>query len=193
MSKLLIDLPEEILGQRVMIRPYRPGDGAAVFEAVNETRDNLLPWIPWANEHQTIEESEAMVRRACGNFILREDLTMAIFQLETGRYLGGTGLHRIDWNARAFEIGYWIRASGQGQGYVSETVLALTQMALDRLSANRVFIRCAEGNNRSWAVPERLGFHYEGTLLNQVRESDGTLHNMRHYVMTPEIWAARLI
>jgi RimJ/RimL family protein N-acetyltransferase len=78
--------------------------------------------------------------------------------------LGGSGLARIDWTIRRFEIGYWLRESAVGFGYVSETVQLLTCLAFDRLEASRVEIRMDVRNTRSRAVPERLGFVYEGRL-----------------------------
>ncbi len=39
---ILLDLPDEICGERVLVRPYRFGDGRALFEAVEESRDHIL-------------------------------------------------------------------------------------------------------------------------------------------------------
>jgi ribosomal-protein-serine acetyltransferase len=41
---------------------------------------------------------------------------------------------------------------------------AMTTAAFADLHLNRVQIRCAVGNQRSSAVPRRLGYQYEGTL-----------------------------
>ncbi len=41
---------------------------------------------------------------------------------------------------------------------------ALVDYAFAKLQLNRVEIRCATGNLRSQAIPERLGFTREGTL-----------------------------
>ena len=56
------------------------------------------------------------------------------------------------------------------------------------LAANRVFLRVAESNIRSWRIPERLGFVHEGTVANEIRDAEGTLHAIRYYGMTPEQW-----
>ena len=41
-----IDLPDELLGPRVRLRPYREADAQALWEAVDESRASLEPWIP---------------------------------------------------------------------------------------------------------------------------------------------------
>ncbi|WP_084178970.1 GNAT family N-acetyltransferase [Fimbriimonas ginsengisoli] len=185
---ILIDLPSELRGPRVLVRPYRPGDGAALQEAVSLSREHLKPWMPWADAHTTVDESEALVRRFDARWRLREDLGVGIWDIETGRYLGGSGLHRIDWDVRRFEIGYWIRADAAGKGYVTEAAGLLCQLAFGPLEANRVLIRCATENRRSAAIPIRLGFLYEGTHRNEGRRTDGLLFDMEVYGMTADRW-----
>ena len=48
---------EELRGERVLVRPYRESDAQALFEAMIESREHLRPWMPFADEHQTVEES----------------------------------------------------------------------------------------------------------------------------------------
>ncbi|HEV2122842.1 MAG TPA: hypothetical protein VGW38_08720 [Chloroflexota bacterium] len=52
-----IPLLEAFPGRRVLIRPYETTDAAAVREAVAESREDLRPWIPWADSHQSLEET----------------------------------------------------------------------------------------------------------------------------------------
>jgi RimJ/RimL family protein N-acetyltransferase len=112
----------------------------------------------------SVDDALATTRRLRARWLLREDVTLGIFDRQTGRLLGGSGLHRIDWTIRRFEIGYWLRESAVGHGYVTEAVQVLTRFAFEHLSANRVEIRMDTRNTRSRAVPERLGFVYEGCL-----------------------------
>ncbi len=166
MNPLLIEVPERLETERLLIAAPRPGIGAAMSLAIAESIADLSPWMPWAQQVPSIEETEATMRRAQADFILRKDLTYQIYDRasEGRRLLGGTGLHRMDWDARRFEIGYWIRRSVQGNGYVTEAVLALTAMAFEQLRARRVEVRMGETNLKSRAVAERCGFELEGIL-----------------------------
>ncbi|HZT42355.1 MAG TPA: GNAT family N-acetyltransferase [Chthonomonadaceae bacterium] len=188
-ARILRELPEELVGKRVIVRPYRPGDGAALFEAIDESREHLAPWMPWTKEHKTPDDSEAYARRSQARWLLREDLGVGLWERETGRYLGGSGLHRIQWDVPSFEIGYWIRASAEGKGYMTEAVRLLCRLAFDTLEANRVFIRCDSRNTRSAAIPRRLGFQHEATLRNDARSLSGELRDTFHFAMTPEDYA----
>jgi RimJ/RimL family protein N-acetyltransferase len=168
MEPLLIDVPERIGTERFILRCPQPGDGAAINAAVIDTLGDLQPWMPWAQAAPTLEQSEALCRRDHARFQLREDLVFLIFEREPdgseGVLVGSSGLHRIDWTVRRFEIGYWRRAGLPGQGIVTEAVRALNRMAFDRLDARRVEIRMDDSNVPSRKVAERAGFRFEGLL-----------------------------
>jgi RimJ/RimL family protein N-acetyltransferase len=110
---------------------------------------------------------------------------VGFFEVTTGRYLGGSGLHSRGWDVPAFEIGYWVRASAEGHGYVAETVKLLTDFAFTSLGAQRVMIRCDARNTRSAAVAERLGFVREAHLRNDARSADGELRDTLIFSLIP--------
>ncbi len=188
---ILRELPAEITSERVLIRPYRAGDGAALWEAVAESREHIKPWLPWGDLHKTPEDSEIFVRMMHAKWLTREDMPMGIWDLSSGRYLGGTGLHRINWDVPCFEIGYWLRKSAEGHGYISEASWLLTQMCFETLHAQRVEIHVAGGNVRSAAVPLRLGFIHEATLRNKTKITTGEVRDMLIFSMIPEEYAAK--
>src|SRR5262249_23649796 len=92
-----------------------------------------------------------------------------------------------------FEIGYWVRRTREGQGYVSEAVRGLARFALRTLGAQRVEIHCSHRNERSQRVAERCGFTLDARLRNQAREPDGTLRDTLVYSLVPDDAAARAL
>lgn len=177
MDPILIEFPESFESERLLIRAPLWGDGAAINEAVKESIEQLRPWMPWAQSISTIEQSEADIRRARLHFLERKDLRLILVHKNTGQIVGSSGLHRIDWQARKFEIGYWVRTSFERQGYVTEAVNAITRFSLEELHANRIEIRCDSRNTRSARVAERLGFRLEGILRNDACAVDGSLRD----------------
>jgi RimJ/RimL family protein N-acetyltransferase len=161
---VLVDLPDELVSPRIVVRPLGDDDAPGLWEAIEESRGTLGDWMPWVDDYRSPDDALAFARRSRAKWLTREELGVGIFDRQTGRLLGGSGLARIDWTIRRFEIGYWLRESAVGFGYVSETVKLLTCLAFDRLEASRVEIRMDVRNTRSRAVPERLGFVYEGRL-----------------------------
>lgn len=172
-----ISFPERLLGRRVLLRPYEMSDARTVREAVEESRAELRPWMPWWETHRTLEESIDFCARSRARWLLRENMNLGIWERETGRYLGGSGFHNPDWEIRKFEIGYWVRSAAVGRGYVTEAVKVLTRAAFEQLGANRVEIRCDARNERSRRVAERCDYLLEGTLRRDARATDGRLRD----------------
>jgi RimJ/RimL family protein N-acetyltransferase len=167
---ILLEFPYSFDTERLTIRGPLPGDGEKVHAAVVESVNELRPWMPWAaGKILSVEEYEIRLREGQMKFLSREDLWMMILLKGTNTIIGGTGLHRIDWNVPKFEIGYWVRTSYARQGYITEAVAALTDFALNTLGAKRVEIRCDERNVRSAAIPQRLDFVHEATLRHDDR------------------------
>jgi RimJ/RimL family protein N-acetyltransferase len=187
---VLLDFPDQIETERLIIRAPRPGDGPAINEAVCASLEHLRPWMPWAQHVPTLEESEATVRQGAARWITREDLWMMIIRKADGLWLGGSGLHRIRWDVPRFEIGYWIRPEAEGQGYVSEAVRAITSFAFGTLHAERVEIHCEAANTRSAAVAQRCGYTLEGRLRSHSRNNQGELVDDLIFSMLPPEWEA---
>jgi RimJ/RimL family protein N-acetyltransferase len=186
-------IPDAIETDRLILRSPMPGDGHAVNEAILETWDALHRWMPWARERPTVAETEQRARQFRANFVSRVDLPMFMFLREQPAVaVGGTGLHRMDWTVPRFEIGYWVRRSFEGNGYVSEAVRALTRLAFGPLGAQRVEIHCSHRHERSQRVAERCGFVLEGRLRNQRRETTGELRDTLVYALLPSDLATHI-
>lgn len=190
---VLLDLPDAIETERLVLRSPMPGDGPALNEAILDTWDALHHWMPWARERPTVEHTEQIARQFRANYITRTDLPMIMFLRDGATVVGSTGLHRMDWTVPRFEIGYWVKRTYEGQGYVSEAVRALARFAFRTLEAERVEIHCSHRNVRSQKVAERCGFVLEGRLRNHGREPTGDLRDMMIYSLVPEDAAAQAL
>ena len=110
---ILIDLPEALVGERVLLRPYRANDAPALWEAIDESRAHRGPWMPWVSGYTGCDDARRSIARTQAHWLLRDgELTFAI-HARGGRFLGACGLKPVDWSLRTFEIGYWLRASAQ--------------------------------------------------------------------------------
>jgi hypothetical protein len=45
---ILVDVPEQFVGARILLRPLADADVAAVHTAIGESREHLQPWMPCA-------------------------------------------------------------------------------------------------------------------------------------------------
>ena len=183
--RTLQPIAEELRGERVIVRPYRLDDAEALFGAVTESREHLRPWMPWAGEHQGVEETRDFIIHTQARWLLRESFTLGVFALDTGRLLGGSGFTPTHWDIGAFEIGYWLRAGAEGRGYITESTRLIADYLFDGLGAQRVQILCDARNTRSAAVPQRLGFTREALLRHYTLAADGTVEDTLVFAMIP--------
>jgi RimJ/RimL family protein N-acetyltransferase len=160
--------PYRIVTERLVLRCWEPRDAPLLKDAVDTSIDHLLPWMPWAaHEPQSLEEKVDLLRLFRGNFDLGTDFVYGIFNRDESEAVGGTGLHtRIA--PEAYEIGYWTRASRAGEGLGREATAALTRVAFELTDVERIEIRCDPANDRSRAIPRKLGYTEEATLRRRL-------------------------
>jgi ribosomal-protein-serine acetyltransferase len=168
-APLLLDIPDFIETERLLLRAPRPGDGAMRHQALLESQVELAPWMYWAVGDLDPNESESFVRQGAAEWLTREKLPLQIIRKSDGAYAGELRLHHIQWDIPSLELGYWLHSKMHGQGYITEAVLAATKFAFEQLSAERVEIRCDARNEASAKVARRCGFIQEGLLRNHER------------------------
>ena len=186
-NPLLLEVPALMETARLVLRPPRAGDGEVLFQAVSETLPELRQFIasvPWVAAEQSVENSEIYCRLAQSNFVARKDFPYLLFDRASSQLVGCVGLHRPDWSVPKMEVGYWCRTSHTGNGYITEAIAALVQMAQDVFCPVRLDLVTDEANAASRAVADRSGFALEGILRNERRAPDGQLRNTCIYART---------
>lgn len=133
-----------------------------LFELTDRNRQYLRQWLPWLDSAQTMDDTRHFIKDALQQFAANEGFQAGIWY--RAALAGVIGYHKIDWFNRQVEISYWLGAEFQGKGLMTEACRALIDHAFRELRLNRVTIRCAIGNTRSCAIPERLGFTREGVI-----------------------------
>ncbi|HUF04424.1 MAG TPA: GNAT family protein [Aridibacter sp.] len=144
------------------MRPVSEDNLEELCELVRRNFDHLHEWMPWAVEGYSIRHARSFILKSNRDFAAREGMNFHI--LEDGNLVGGAGLNFIDKANRGTEIGYWLGEDYTGRGIVTKCAKRLTDFAFDDLRMHRMNIRCASGNIKSRAIPERLGFKEEGTI-----------------------------
>ena len=185
MRPLLVEVPRRFSTEGLLFRAFEAGDGAALFDAIDRSRDALRPWLPWVDAHATRDDSEAFAREAGARFTLREDLSFAVFD-GAGALLGGVGLHRFDLDVGRFELGYWVRADRQRRGLGARLAKELLSLAFVALSAARVEARVDARNAPSARLAASLGMLHEGTLRRDSLGPDGALRDTMVFSMLAE-------
>ncbi|MCZ2135519.1 MAG: GNAT family N-acetyltransferase [Burkholderiales bacterium] len=185
----LLDLPPRLVGERIVLRPYAPGDGELLFAALEEDRADLGRWMAWpATQHRTLDEAESYVRNLAGKWLTREAMILGIFSSDGQTLYGGTGFHGFDWQVPSLEMGWFLRKSARGQGIATEAIRLCCKLAFEHIGANRVWATIDVLNEPSWRAAERAGFTREAHLRGECRDHHGTLRDTFVYAMLAREW-----
>lgn len=174
--------PNQLETERLRLCAPRRSDAEEMCAAVAESFEALHRWMDWAQEVPSLAvEREIMsarrTRHECG-----EEATWLLRRKSDGVLVGAGGLPRLCWDRRCFEIGYWVRTSLAGNGYVTEFVERLTDLCFERFAARRVEIRTSTRNRRSRRVAELAGFRCERTIVQDGTHPDGSPRDTVLYV-----------
>ena len=156
----------------VELRPPRRTDAGELHAAVRESLPELLPWMAWAHPAYSEIEAAEWVRRAARAFSDGLEFQFVARSVASGELLGTIGLNAIDRLNRWANLGYWIRSSRVGRGYVTRSARLVTGFGFAELALGRVEVLAAVGNHRSRAVATRLGALQEGVLRRRLRVGD---------------------
>lgn len=137
-------------------------DAEAVFQVIDENRNYLRQWLPWLDDTKTVEDLRKYIRNDIVEFEKKEGCDFGIWY--QGQWIGGIGLSSFGTKDRKTSIGYWLSGDFQGKGIMTDSVRALVNYCFEHLNLNRIVIRCAVGNTKSRAIPQKLGFKEEGIL-----------------------------
>ncbi|MCD6048492.1 MAG: rimL [Gammaproteobacteria bacterium] len=157
-----------MLKQKVYFRPYKLNDIESRFEAIKESEDYLLPWIPWAKGY-TLEACKSWVQGAHEAWENGKDYCFAIIDAASEEYIGEVKLlnvHRAYFESKA-AVGYWVRKSYAGKGIAVEALKWMTAYAFRELGLYRVEIMIMPENEKSLRVARKAGAKEEGCLRNQ--------------------------
>jgi ribosomal-protein-serine acetyltransferase len=156
-----------------------------VFALVNREREYLRRWLPWVDATQSVDDSAAFIKSSLEQFASGKGFAAGIWR--DGKLSGVIGTHKLDLLNRSGEIGYWIAEPAQGKGIVTDACRAIVTHLFDDLDLNRVTIHCAVGNEKSAAIPQRLGFTEE-SLARGAHLLHGDFLDVRIFVMLRRDW-----
>ncbi len=156
-----------------------------VYETVARNREYLRRWLPWVDKTHSVDDVEAFIKMALEQFAENQGFAAGIFR--GPECLGTIGFHRIDWANKKVELGYWLEEASQGKGIITNACRAAIDHAFDEWRMIRVEIHCATSNEKSCAIPKRLGFQLEG-VQRDGQILNGTPVDIKVYAMLAREW-----
>lgn len=151
-----------IIDEATTLAPLAHEDAPELFAVTAANRAHLRRWLPWVDAVQTEEHTREFIETAIEQ---REAGRGPVFAIRHRAVLGGViGFHPIDRVHCVGDIGYWLAAALEGRGLMTACCRFVVRYGFYTLDLNRIQIPAAVENRRSRAIPERLGFTFEGIL-----------------------------
>ncbi len=148
-----VDLRTEVVRtERLVLRPYRPEDAAAVHRGCQDPE--VQRWIAAVPVPYTLDDARTFVGLDAVWRAQGAALTVAVEA--DGRYVGSAGV-TFGRGTLGPEIGYWIAADARGHGYATEALRAIVDWALAQPGVVRVEADTTHANFPSQRVMERAG------------------------------------
>ena len=189
MNPFLLDLPTEFSSERLLLRCYRPGDGAMYFQMLRANWDHLYEFLPPSlMAVQNEQDAEVLFRKLMADWHLRNLFIFGVWEKTTGAYVGESYLANADWDVPRIEVGYFIVQASTGKGYATEAARATIRFAFEHMQVLRVELRCNADNVASRRVAEHCGFVREGCFRHNHRKNDGTVVDVLWYGMLRSEW-----
>jgi ribosomal-protein-serine acetyltransferase len=177
-----------VVDHEITLVPRSVDDAAEMHAVVERNRDALREWLTWIDATRTVADTRRYAQFAQAQFESHVAFDFAI--RASGAFVGSIGLHGLDWSSRSGQIGYWLAPDVRGRGLISRGVTALVTHAFAHLDVHRIEIRCVVENARSRAVPERIGFFFEGVLA-EAYLLHGRFRDIALYATTATRWPER--
>ena len=173
------------LSETTSLEPTADHHAEPAFELIDQNRAHLKTWLPWVDRMQTVADFRNFLQGAIKRMAEKQEVSYMI--LHEGKVAGRVGLYYLDHQNRIGSIGYWLGEAFQGKGLITQACQEIIAEGFTKLGLNRIEIKCATGNTKSQAVPERLKFTKEG-VLKQAELINGKYLDLNLYAIVKEDW-----
>ncbi|MEV6400103.1 GNAT family N-acetyltransferase [Streptomyces sp. NPDC051907] len=167
--------------ERLVLRPFEHADIPAHTEMMND--EPVIAWTS-APHPYTVADAEEWVRRIAPAERTRgRGIVLAVTEFLTQRLVGAVHLSNTNWRTLSTEVAYVTAPWARGEGYATESVLAVAQWLFRVQKFERLEMRTAADNTAAQQVAQKMGCISEGVLRNawiaRTRTEDGGWTDIR--------------
>lgn len=165
-------LPEEIVGEKIVIRRRTHAHDAELLALVERSREHLRRFLFWVDGTRTLHDVSVVTDIFARNWDAQNSFEFVFFEkaagtaagaVSVGKMVGAGGVHTISHMNRMAEFGYYLDRDACGNGFATEFVRLLERELFAR-GIHRCVIECDSENAPSARVAKRCGYTREGLL-----------------------------
>lgn len=176
MQATLLEVDTVLLTPRTVVRRFREGDGALLYELLRENHTRLIEHFPQLmRDVSEKDQAEFYVRRRLASWLLQDEFSFAVWENESARLIGMIRLFNLEWRISRAETDYFIDQQFSGRGLMTEALLAVIRFAFEQLCISKLCLRASMDNYASQRLARKCGFRREGDLREEYRRISGEL------------------
>jgi [ribosomal protein S5]-alanine N-acetyltransferase len=170
--------------ERLCLRPYEPADADDFFALLHADRPRFQPSFPDRLQAvRSAADAVVSLRTFAEDWRTGRFYVFGIWHRATAQYVGDICL--MPQHKGQAEIGYYLAAAAEGQGYAREALAAIIDFGFGPVGSQRLLVRCFQANMRGQAVARAVGFQPEPPPKRPLwfRNSD-TLNQIQRFWLT---------
>lgn len=175
---------KHIIDEDVELRLLDVCHSQEMFNLIDSSREHLRKYLPWVDDTISVNDTRAFIESSKSKYASNNGFDAGIWY--KGELAGVIGFHSINRSIKEISIGYWLSERFLGKGIMTKACREFIHFAFNNYKFNRVEIRCAEGNFKSRAIPERLGFTKEGIIRDGELLGEGYVNCVVYGILKKE-------
>ncbi|MEV8568809.1 GNAT family N-acetyltransferase [Streptomyces sp. NPDC051322] len=158
-------LPDiSISTDRLVLRPFEEADIPPLTDMMND--EMVTAWTAAPHPYRPIDGERWVRRIAPAERTAGRGIVLAVTEFLTQRLVGTIHLRATNWRTLATEVRYITAPWARGEGYATESVLAIAQWLFRDQKFERIELRTPADNTAAQQVAQKIGCISEGVLRN---------------------------
>lgn len=153
-----------IIDDEITLKTVQLDDVEYRYKVIDENREFLKKWLGWLDFYEKPEDLLKYTKVCQERENKKEAFAFGIYYLN--EFVGCIEIQDINYRNKKCEIGYWLSKKFNGKGIMSRSCKAVINYIFEELKLNKISILAATENHQSQAIPEKLKFIKEGTLMD---------------------------
>ena len=159
---------------------------------------DAIPMLEWMHDQNVVGKMAAevvkMTLKDCHCFIQRsnEDETITLNRAictDEDDYLGTVSLKNISYADENAEYAIIMKSSAMGTGAAKFATMEILRIAFEELKLHKVYLYVKSSNIRAIKFYEKIGFRYEGTFVEHVKNREGKYEDLIWFAISADEFA----
>lgn len=169
----LYEIDTAVLGEKVLVRRWREGDGKVFYELTAENSSSIREYFPFlAYDLSNIEKSELYVRKMLIQWLKQKSFSFGIWDKVEMNLVGYLDISRKV-PEKIGALRFFITKNRMGEGLMSDTLSVMIPYFFNQLLLDKITI---QGSTEDFTLPSlarKFGFLREGELRGEIYKQSG--------------------